>query len=266
MPGVGHRRGRTEAEVDAVDHRIHAGHETGRARTTAASSPLPTRTRSGAGPKTRWKISRRERSLSLTGGGRRCARDRGRTGQLDADAIARQDADAEAAHLAGHVPEDHVVVVQLDAEHRVGERLDDLPLELDLLFLGHGRHGPARGRSGTATRPISLRPGSRLLPRPDPPAAARRAEAPAPQARPARRRRDLRRRVGVRSKVWPPVERGSPPRFPRRRSSSGSTGTGTGRLPVDTVPPAYLPLNGRARKRSTGSRNLPQNFPRAFFM
>jgi hypothetical protein len=44
-----------------------------------------------------------------------------------------------AAHLAGDVAEDHVVVVQLHAEHRVGQGFDDLSLELDLLFLAH--HG-----------------------------------------------------------------------------------------------------------------------------
>src|SRR6185436_4453908 len=57
--------------------------------------------------------------------------------QLDADA--RQDADPEAAHLAGDVAEDHVIVVELHAEHRVGEGLDDLALELDFLFLCHAR-------------------------------------------------------------------------------------------------------------------------------
>src|SRR3954463_852616 len=54
---------------------------------------------------------------------------------LDPDAIAREDADPEAPHLARHVTEDLVAVVELHPEHRVRERLDDLPLELDLLFL-----------------------------------------------------------------------------------------------------------------------------------
>ena len=40
--------------------------------------------------------------------------------------------------LPGHVAEhDAIHVVELDAEHRVGEGLDDLSLQLDLFFLGH---------------------------------------------------------------------------------------------------------------------------------
>jgi len=58
---------------------------------------------------------------------------------LDPDPIPREDADAEAAHLAGDVPEDVVAVVELHAEHRVGQRFDDLALELDLLFLRQAR-------------------------------------------------------------------------------------------------------------------------------
>src|SRR5206468_174588 len=57
--------------------------------------------------------------------------------QLDPHAIPRQDADPEAAHLARDVAEDYVVVVELHAEHRVRESLDDLALELDFLFLRH---------------------------------------------------------------------------------------------------------------------------------
>src|SRR3954470_23552184 len=39
---------------------------------------------------------------------------------LDPDAVARQDANAVAAHLAGQVAELLVPVVQLDAEHQAG--------------------------------------------------------------------------------------------------------------------------------------------------
>src|SRR5436305_3837971 len=66
---------------------------------------------------------------------------------LDPDAVARKDADAEAAHLARHVTQHLVVVVELDAEHRVGQGLDDLALELDLFFLRHtagSLSGPGR--------------------------------------------------------------------------------------------------------------------------
>src|SRR4051794_13891952 len=55
---------------------------------------------------------------------------------LDPDAIAGEDADAEAPHLARDVAEDLVPVVELHPEHGVRERLDHLAFELDLLFLG----------------------------------------------------------------------------------------------------------------------------------
>src|SRR5262245_52423456 len=56
-------------------------------------------------------------------------------GHLDADSVSGQDADAEPPHLPGDVPEHLVAVVELHPEHGVRERLDDLPLELDLFFL-----------------------------------------------------------------------------------------------------------------------------------
>ena len=58
---------------------------------------------------------------------------------LDTHAVARQDADAVGAHLAGHVRQDLVAVVQLHPEHGVRERLDNLPLKLDLFFLRQAR-------------------------------------------------------------------------------------------------------------------------------
>jgi hypothetical protein len=58
---------------------------------------------------------------------------------LDPDAIARQDADPVTAHLARHVSEDLVTVVEHHPEHRVGQCLDHFALELDLLFLGQTR-------------------------------------------------------------------------------------------------------------------------------
>src|SRR6185503_18261494 len=114
---------------------------TGRATTTAASSPLPRRTRSERVPKISRAAAMSANSSTTRLGlpvavDHACAVEVVRR-QLDADAIARQDADAVAAHLAGDVAEDHVVVVELHPEHGVGERLDDLTLELDLLFLAH---------------------------------------------------------------------------------------------------------------------------------
>jgi hypothetical protein len=57
--------------------------------------------------------------------------------ELDPDAVAGEDPDPEAPHLAGHVAEHGSIhVVELHPEHRVGQGLDDLTLQLDLLFLG----------------------------------------------------------------------------------------------------------------------------------
>src|SRR3954462_9807263 len=55
---------------------------------------------------------------------------------LDPHPIPRQDPDAEPSHLARHMSEDDVAVVELHPEHGVRERLDDLAFELDFLFLG----------------------------------------------------------------------------------------------------------------------------------
>lgn len=57
---------------------------------------------------------------------------------LDAYAVAGEDADAEPPHLARHVAEHLVTVVELHAEHRVREGLYDLPFELDLFLLRQG--------------------------------------------------------------------------------------------------------------------------------
>ena len=65
-------------------------------------------------------------------------------GELTADAIARQDANAEAPHLAGHMPEHDVVVIELHTEHGVGQSLDHLALEFDLVLLGHPHFPSAR--------------------------------------------------------------------------------------------------------------------------
>ena len=57
---------------------------------------------------------------------------------LDPHAVAGEDADAEPPHLARHVAEHLVTVVELHAEHRVRKGLYDLPLELDLFLLRQG--------------------------------------------------------------------------------------------------------------------------------
>src|SRR5581483_11314769 len=72
-------------------------------------------------------------------------------GELDLDAITRQDADVVLAHLPGDGREHCVAAVDLDPEHRARERLDDLALHLDFLFLD--RHLPhnERRRTGAAS-------------------------------------------------------------------------------------------------------------------
>src|SRR3954452_7025441 len=63
--------------------------------------------------------------------------------ELHDDAVLRQDADVVLAHLPRDVREHLVAVLQLHAEHRVGERLDDPALDLDgPVFLGHGLRNP----------------------------------------------------------------------------------------------------------------------------
>src|SRR6476660_8565141 len=51
--------------------------------------------------------------------------------ELDLNPIAGEDADVVHAHLAGDVREDLVAIFELDAEHGVGQRLDDRPFEDD---------------------------------------------------------------------------------------------------------------------------------------
>src|SRR5437660_337210 len=100
-------------------------------------------------------------------------------GELAADAVAGEDADAKAAHLAGHVTEDDVIVVELDAEHRVGQRLDHLALEFDLVLLRHA-HIP----SGPLTdlRRLSLHVNFQSTSAPLPGGSCRRARSPRTRA------------------------------------------------------------------------------------
>src|SRR4051794_30398997 len=122
----------------------------GRARTTAASSPTHRTTRSERGCMRRSNAAMR---CSSPSGPSAVAVDDPRAvevvgRELHAHAVAGKDADAEAPHLAGDVAEDEVSVVELDAEHRVRERLHDLALELDLVLLGHGEADATSGRRG----------------------------------------------------------------------------------------------------------------------
>ena len=82
--------------------------------------------------------------------------------QLDANAVAGEDADPEAAHLAGDVTEDEVIVVELHPEHGVRESLGHLTLELDLLFFRHVIDTSTGPRSGACLmrHPASIRTGA----------------------------------------------------------------------------------------------------------
>ena len=58
--------------------------------------------------------------------------------QLHHDAVLGQDADIVLPHLAADVGENLVTVLQLNAEHRIGQGFDHATLDLDgTVFLGH---------------------------------------------------------------------------------------------------------------------------------
>src|SRR3954471_8201372 len=93
--------------------------------------------------------------------------------KLDLDLVAGVDPDAEAAHLARGVPEGLVAVFELDLEQSVGEGLDDLAVQLDLLFfcrhmslLTVARNPPqtAERRHNSGTASVAFAPGSRSEP------------------------------------------------------------------------------------------------------
>src|SRR3954452_4582726 len=106
----------------------------GPARTTAASSPSQRMTREPGRRSSAAPIASISASSPMPVDDPRAVEVVRR--DLDAHPIPRQDPDAETSHLARHVPEDDVAVVELHPEHGVRERLDHLAFELDLLFLG----------------------------------------------------------------------------------------------------------------------------------
>lgn len=55
-------------------------------------------------------------------------------GQLDGDAVARQNLDVVHAHLAGDMRQDLVAVFEFDLEHGVRESLQNLAFKLDDVF------------------------------------------------------------------------------------------------------------------------------------
>src|SRR5712691_2998169 len=71
--------------------------------------------------------------------------------QLDLHAVAREDPDEVHPHLAAHVREHPVAVVQLHSEHRVRQRLHHGPFDLDRVFFRHFRVNTSGSPSVTAT-------------------------------------------------------------------------------------------------------------------
>src|SRR5207249_4910772 len=57
--------------------------------------------------------------------------------ELDLHAVARQDPDEVHPHLAVHVREHLVAVLELHPNHRIGQRLDHRSLDLDRVLFGH---------------------------------------------------------------------------------------------------------------------------------
>src|SRR3954454_945090 len=133
-------------------------------------------------------------------------------GELDLHAVARKDADVVAPHLPGDVPEDLVVVVELHAEHRVGEGLHDLALHLDLVFLSQGgvkttstpgaNGGRAEGERAEGRRPGEAPSAPRTwpCPAPAPGSCRRRSGGPRSQTAGRRCRLSARRRRGRRGR------------------------------------------------------------------
>jgi hypothetical protein len=59
--------------------------------------------------------------------------------QLDTDAIAGEDADEVHPQLAADVCQHLMLILELDPKHRVRQRLDDRPFDLDCISLSHRR-------------------------------------------------------------------------------------------------------------------------------
>jgi hypothetical protein len=57
--------------------------------------------------------------------------------ELAANTVARKDPDAKAPHLAGHMAEHKVIVVEFYPEHGVGQGLDHLTVEFNFVFFWH---------------------------------------------------------------------------------------------------------------------------------
>src|SRR5207248_3814590 len=97
--------------------------------------------------------------------------------ELHEHPVPGQDPDVVHPHLAGDVGEDLVTVVELDAEHRVRERLDHRSLDLDRILLGHTPPGSRYPEHAKMPRGGSSEPSEYT--------AASRDRHPAPAFRPS---------------------------------------------------------------------------------
>ena len=78
--------------------------------------------------------------------------------KLNDHPILRQDADVVLPHLSADVGEDLMSVLQLNAEHRIGQRLDNTPLDLDgPVFLRHILRDPGVRLPASPVESMSIR-------------------------------------------------------------------------------------------------------------
>src|SRR5699024_4634423 len=82
--------------------------------------------------------------------------------QLHHHPVLREDPDVVLPHLATDVGEDLVSVLQLNAEHCVGQGFDHTPLDLDgAVLLGHFLRDPGADRAAGHARTAAIRPPTR---------------------------------------------------------------------------------------------------------
>src|SRR5690242_1003102 len=72
--------------------------------------------------------------------------------ELDLHAVAGEDADVVHAHLPGDVREHLVPVLELHAEHGVGQGFDDRPLDEDRVVFGLRQRAPPQGNGARKAR------------------------------------------------------------------------------------------------------------------
>lgn len=83
--------------------------------------------------------------------------------EFNYDAVAGEDANVVLSHLAGKMTEDGVPILQLDGEHRIGQRIDNSTVDGDRIRILMARpFDDGRGRCRRADRPRWLTVGGFL--------------------------------------------------------------------------------------------------------